>query len=176
VSPQPPSDDHETGIARREGTASRQGAGGIAPPVASEQERAPMQWAGEDNVGFTSGEPWLPLAPDYRDLNVVQQRNDPRSLLMLYKELIRLRHAMPMLASGEIRMEPCDEPLIVYSCISGDQHIVVALNLDSTEQACRLFQGRRAALLMSTWLDRRDELVHADVSLRGHEGLMLRLA
>src|SRR5690606_18916794 len=51
-------------------------------------ERTPMQWSPEPNAGFTTGTPWLPIAEDYRSVNVEVQRSDPRSMLNLYRRLI----------------------------------------------------------------------------------------
>jgi alpha-glucosidase len=138
-------------------------------------ERAPMQWNGGANAGFTSGAPWLPLAGDHEARNVVEQRDDPRSLLKLYQRLIRLRHEMPMLAVADVRMEIRDDALIAYSCTSGRQQLVVALNLGSKPQVCRPFASGRARLLLSTHLDRQDEMFDAGVPLRAHEGLILLL-
>lgn len=53
--------------------------------------RTPVQWSDSANAGFTSGNPWLPLNPNYKEINVASQENDPDSLLSFYKELIALR-------------------------------------------------------------------------------------
>ena len=53
--------------------------------------RTPVQWNDSANAGFTSGNPWLPLNPNYKEINVASQENDPDSLLSFYKELIALR-------------------------------------------------------------------------------------
>ena len=53
--------------------------------------RTPVQWNDSANAGFTSGNPWLPLNPNYKKINVASQENDPDSLLSFYKELIALR-------------------------------------------------------------------------------------
>jgi alpha-glucosidase len=52
--------------------------------------RHPMQWDASPNGGFTTGEPWLPTI-DPKTRNVVAQREDPASLLNLYRSLIDLR-------------------------------------------------------------------------------------
>ena len=44
---------------------------------AATRRRTPMQWDAAGNAGFTSGAPWLPLAEDYRQLNVETQHADP---------------------------------------------------------------------------------------------------
>jgi alpha-glucosidase len=55
--------------------------------------RHPMQWDGSPSGGFTGGEPWLaPLDP--REHNVERQRDDPRSVLSLVRELIGLRRGL----------------------------------------------------------------------------------
>ena len=61
-----------------------------------------MQWDDADNAGFTAPgvEPWLPLAPDYRETNVERQRNDPESMLSLYKRLLAYRRETPALTAG----------------------------------------------------------------------------
>jgi alpha-glucosidase len=71
------------------------------PPGESRYDRAgrdrfrhPMQWDGSPGGGFTSGEPWLPLV-DPEHVNIEAQRDDPRSTLMLVRELIRLRRSLP---------------------------------------------------------------------------------
>jgi alpha-glucosidase len=52
--------------------------------------RSPMQWDASPSGGFTTGTPWLPLA-DPAARNVAAQRDDPGSLLALYRELLAVR-------------------------------------------------------------------------------------
>ena len=47
--------------------------------------RAPMQWNATRNAGFSNGESWLPVHPDYLQRNVSSQREDPHSLLNFYQ-------------------------------------------------------------------------------------------
>ncbi|HEY8791896.1 MAG TPA: alpha-amylase family glycosyl hydrolase [Gaiellaceae bacterium] len=53
--------------------------------------RHPMQW--EPDGGFTTGTPWLSEV-DPEERNVVSQRDDPASLLSLYRRLIELRRGL----------------------------------------------------------------------------------
>lgn len=53
--------------------------------------RTPMQWDSSENAGFSAGNPWLNVNPNYKKINVKNQQNDPDSLLSFYKELIALR-------------------------------------------------------------------------------------
>ena len=52
--------------------------------------RHPMQWDASPNGGFTTGQPWLPLV-DPAARNVAAQRDDPDSLLSLYRDLLAWR-------------------------------------------------------------------------------------
>ena len=63
--------------------------------------RTPMQWSGGTSADFTTGEPWLPIAADYQDFNVSAERDDPTSMLALYRSLIELRRSEPALSVGE---------------------------------------------------------------------------
>jgi alpha-glucosidase len=62
--------------------------------------RTPMRWTPERLAGFTVGEPWLPIGPEDGELNVQTQRNDPKSILSLYRALIRLRRSDNILSLG----------------------------------------------------------------------------
>jgi glycosidase len=58
-----------------------------------DRHRHPMQWDGSATGGFTTGEPWLP-AVDPARRNVADQRDDPRSMLSLVRDLIALRREL----------------------------------------------------------------------------------
>ncbi|HKT34195.1 MAG TPA: alpha-glucosidase [Nitrospira sp.] len=62
--------------------------------------RTPMQWNGTAQAGFTSGRPWLPVAPNYAEHNVTEETADPCSLLSWYKRLMALRRMSPALMRG----------------------------------------------------------------------------
>ncbi len=73
--------------------------------------RTPMQWDADGS--FTaSAEPWLPFATDHATVNVAAQREDPGSLLHLYRGLLALRRSEPDLVHGVYRtLEAGDEVL-----------------------------------------------------------------
>ncbi|MFI3175143.1 MAG: alpha-glucosidase [Bacillota bacterium] len=56
-----------------------------------EHSRTPMQWNGKKNAGFTEGEPWFSVNPNYKKINVEAQLADKNSLLQYYKDMILLR-------------------------------------------------------------------------------------
>jgi alpha-glucosidase len=132
-------------------------------------ERTPMQWDAGPNAGFTTptGRPWLPIADDYREVNVERERDDPRSFLTLYRQLLALRRATPALAVGGFEPVRVRDDVFVYARTLGDQRLVVALNFSHQPRAVELPAGR---VLLSTHLDRDP----ADLGpLRPDEGLVL---
>ena len=61
--------------------------------------RHPMQWEPTASGGFTDGVPWLePIDP--RDRSVAAQRDEPGSMLELYRALIALRRGLPREIGG----------------------------------------------------------------------------
>lgn len=53
--------------------------------------RTPVQWDNSVNAGFSEEQPWLPVNPNYKQINVASQIQDPESLLSYYKKLTALR-------------------------------------------------------------------------------------
>lgn len=64
-------------------------------------ERTPMQWSNESNAGFSSTEPWLPVADNYQSCNVSSEQQDSASFLALYRTLLTLRRDDPTFRSGQ---------------------------------------------------------------------------
>jgi alpha-glucosidase len=141
-------------------------------------ERTPMQWSASPNAGFTTAEPWLPIAKDYREVNVEAERDDPRSMLTLYSRLLALRRGEPALEIG--RLEPVEakgDVLAYVRCArKGECDFLIALNLGAEPQRLhRRPDSQRGTIALSTCLDRTGERVEGDVALRPNEGLIIRL-
>lgn len=62
--------------------------------------RTPMQWNDSVQGGFTSGEPWIRINPNYKEINAVQQLGDPDSVFHYYQKLIRLRKEKDIIVYG----------------------------------------------------------------------------
>ena len=53
--------------------------------------RTPMHWDATANAGFTTGTPWLQVNPNYTEINLASQIDDPDSVYNFYKKLLALR-------------------------------------------------------------------------------------
>jgi glycosidase len=88
--------------------------------------RHPMQWDPSPKGGFSDGTPWLP-ATDPQTCNVAYQRDDPDSLLTLYRELIAIRRR---LGAGFELIDDTASGVLAYR--RGDH--LVAINVTAEER------------------------------------------
>jgi alpha-glucosidase len=139
-------------------------------------QRTPMQWSAEPQAGFSTGEPWLPLAPDYREVNVAVQRDASDSMLRLYRALIALRRSEPALEVGRFELVQTEGDLLAYVRRGRreEREFLVALNLVADPRS--LAFAARGAVALSTHLDRGQEPLAGEVRLRPDEGVIIRLA
>jgi len=66
--------------------------------------RTPMQWDDSPHAGFTTGEPWIGVNPNHREVNARAALADEDSVLHHYRRLIALRHDEPAVAHGDFTM------------------------------------------------------------------------
>ncbi|GAW29438.1 alpha-glucosidase [Carboxydocella sp. ULO1] len=97
-----------------------------------DNSRTPMQWDASANAGFTSGQPWIKVNPNYREINVEQALQDPDSVFHYYKRLIRLRKEMPVFVYGTYDLLlPEDEQIYAYTRTMGEEKLLVVLNFSA---------------------------------------------
>jgi alpha-glucosidase len=141
-------------------------------------ERSPMQWDASPNAGFCPPDvtPWLPVAADYRQINVAVERSDPHSLLSLTHALLQLRRATPALSLGSYRpITGAPDECFLYLRQHGPHRYLIALNFSAEEQRISLPIAGRGQLLLSTFLDRQEAVHLSNVRLRGYEGWIVEL-
>jgi alpha-glucosidase len=136
-------------------------------------QRTPMQWSSSRHAGFTTGEPWLPVADDYVTTNVERLRDDPRSILALYRRLIALRRHEAFRTGWYL--PDVATPQAFAFVREADERFLVALNFTPDVFQLDSPQGH-GEVVLSTALDRDGEKVARNVRLRPYEGLVVRLS
>lgn len=102
---------------------------GIAKRNTRDAGRTPMQWDASANAGFTTGQPWINLAPGHDEINVEAAVNNPDSVFHYYKKLIELRKVSRTLLYGEYRLLlPLDKDIYAYTRTFEDETLMVVLN------------------------------------------------
>ncbi|MFQ5857132.1 MAG: alpha-amylase family glycosyl hydrolase [Anaerolineae bacterium] len=155
------------------------------PGLGRDPCRTPMQWSPEPNAGFSrpdTPELWLPLAPDYHEVNVERQLADPTSMLSLYRRLLTYRRATPALQWGSYQAvndvwegNRKDRPYYVLLRQAGKQRVLVALNFADEEQQVALPALGAGKILVSTQMDREQAVNLAELVLRANEGVIVEL-
>ena len=66
--------------------------------------RTPVQWDDSENAGFTTGTPWMPVNPKYKDgINAKAEMENPDSVFNHYKALIKFRKENPVAVHGDYK-------------------------------------------------------------------------
>jgi alpha-glucosidase len=89
--------------------------------------RAPMPWSAEAGHGWPT-EPWLPFPPQSAARSVAEQREDPASVLNLYRRLLGARRASDALRGGAWRQLPLTDGVLAYERVAGDDRRIVLIN------------------------------------------------
>lgn len=140
-----------------------------------DRARTPMQWDGSPNAGFTTANPWLPIAPDFEAVNVEREAADPHSMLTLHRRLLEIRRD-PALSIGRYEPVTAEGDMLAYRRVHGDSCYLVALNLGETARRLAVPGASDGdAVVLSTELDREGP-AGAVLSLRPNEGLLVRLS
>ena len=114
-----------------------------------DEARLPMPWDGSAEGGFTSGDPWLPLQPDFAERNVAAQTDAPGSMWTLHRDLLALRRAHSALTLGSIELIAAADDVIAYVREHEGERLFVALNLSGGERPLHV-PAWATRVLMST--------------------------
>jgi maltose alpha-D-glucosyltransferase / alpha-amylase len=106
--------------------------------------RTPMQWSAEANAGFStapSDQLVLPVVKEgkysYKQLNVLGQRRDPKSLLNWMERAIRMRKECPEFGWGKFQIIETDNPYVFAHRCEWQGGVVIAVH-NLTQEACRV--------------------------------------
>ena len=137
--------------------------------------RTPMQWDGTPTGGFTTGEPWLPVAAETATVNVGAEREDARSMLAFERDVIRRRRASPALRRGSYRSLPgTPDEVFAYVREHGAERWLIALNFGPAVEVDLV--GERGVVRVSSDPDRPvGASVEGRVWLDADEGLLIEL-
>ncbi|MCJ2112141.1 alpha-amylase family glycosyl hydrolase [Methylobacterium sp. E-025] len=145
------------------------------PGHGRDPERTPMQWDGEVHAGFSTVEPWLPLSGDAAARNVDALRDDPTSILTLYRRLLALRREHAALSVGVYRgiaTEAAD--VFAYERFGDDGAFRILLNFGGASHTLALPADETWTVLLSTRGHRGGDGAVASIALGPDEGLILQ--
>ncbi len=131
--------------------------------ISRDNARTPMQWSDAERAGFSSGEPWLPVNPNYVGVNVEASLADPDSVFHHYRALIELRHTEPAVTDGVFKMLlPQDPSVYAFTRTTAATELLTLGN----------FTGDSVAVDLAGWA--AEELVLANYPADGAAEITLR--
>ena len=134
--------------------------------------RTPMQWDDSAQAGFTDGESWIKVNPNYKEINAAQQLEDPNSIFHYYQKLIRLRKEKDIIVYGEF--EPLyrdDEQIFAYIRRQEQEKLLTVCNFSDKNAEMEIPEEFKGAECLITNLDRT--VFEGRIVLKPYEAFVL---
>ena len=134
--------------------------------------RTPMQWDDSEQAGFTDGESWIKVNPNYKEINAAQQLKDPNSIFHYYQKLISLRKEKDIIVYGEF--EPLyrdDEQIFVYTRKLDQEKLLTVCNFSERNAEMEIPEEFKGAECLITNLDRT--VFEGKIVLKPYEAFVL---
>ena len=134
--------------------------------------RTPMQWDDSAQAGFTDGESWIKVNPNYKEINAAQQLEDPNSIFYYYQKLIRLRKEKDIIVYGGF--EPLyrdDEQIFAYIRRQEQEKLLTVCNFSDKNAEMEIPEEFKGAECLITNLDRT--VFEGKIVLKPYEAFVL---
>lgn len=133
--------------------------------------RRPMQWSNEENAGFTSGNPWLKVNPNYQKINVKAALADLDSIFYTYQKLIKLRHENPVVVDGDFELvENTGDSVLAFWRKLGSEKWLIVANLSGERQRFNLDNDFKEVLISN--YEKQDSL--KNIILKPYEAFAVK--
>ncbi len=146
-------------------------------PLSRDNSRTPVQWDNTKHAGFTDGEPWIPVNPNYKEINVEQALEDPTSIFYYYQKLIALRKEYDVMVYGDYEdLSEGDERLYMYTRSLDGVTWLVVLNHSNEEYALELpEESKGAQLMIGNYGETEKTVRELETTLQPHEARIYEL-
>lgn len=138
--------------------------------------RTPMQWNKEQNAGFSSGNPWIEVNPNYLEINVKKDLQDSNSIYRFYQKLLKLRNNNQVLLDGNYDLiTPEDSAIFAYTRSSDKDKVAVICSFVPYKVKYELpedFVNKNKVILSN--YDDREDMASNTIYLRPYEGVVIK--
>ncbi|GGB68115.1 alpha,alpha-phosphotrehalase [Fictibacillus barbaricus] len=145
-----------------------------------DNSRTPVQWNDRNNAGFTIGEPWIPVASNYKEINAEAAVQDRNSIFYHYQKLNQLRKELAIITYGDYELILKDHPEIFAYTRNGEngEKLLVVNNFYGRETDFVLpegidVSGLKADVLISNYDSNPESL--SSFTLRPYESVVFHL-
>ncbi|MDO4272475.1 MAG: alpha-glucosidase [Eubacteriales bacterium] len=139
--------------------------------------RTPVQWDDSENAGFTSGNPWIMVNPNYKEINAKEQLSREDSVFRYYQKLINLRHTNEIIVYGSYELLAPEDPAVyAYTRTLENEKLLVICNFTKENQTFLTpeeFSGKDDIKVMIS--NYKDTECAANMVLRPFEAVVFQL-
>lgn len=145
-----------------------------------DNSRTPMQWDDSPNAGFSTATPWIPVAPNYREINVKNELKNPNSIWYHYKKLIQLRKTVDVITEGKYQLLLDDHPQIWAYLRQTEKEVLLVVNNFYEEETEFIlpkgldWEGWNSEILISNYEDSPED--YKRIPLRPYESIVYRFS
>ena len=138
--------------------------------------RTPFQWDDSENAGFSTGNPWIMVNPNYTEINAKAQLADPDSVFHYYQKLIQLRKEKEIIVYGTYDLLlPDSKEIYMYTRTLGDEKLLVVCNFYEKEIEVEIPEEfRNGNYLICNYNDQQP--VSEKMKLRAYESFVIEKA
>lgn len=138
--------------------------------------RTPFQWDDSQNAGFSTGNPWIMVNPNYTEINAKAQLADPDSVFYYYQKLIQLRKEKEIIVYGTYDLLlPDSKEIYMYTRTLGDEKLLVVCNFYEKEIEVEIPEEfRNGNYLICNYNDQQP--VSEKMKLRAYESFVIEKA
>ena len=137
--------------------------------------RTPVQWDDGANAGFTTGNPWIAVIDNYKEINAADQVARADSVYHYYQKLIQLRKENEIIVYGTYELlNPEDTNTFMYTRTYEKEKLLVLLNFTEKEQLVSIpeeFSTGKASCMISNY----ENPMQKENILRAYEAVVLKL-
>ena len=118
--------------------------------IGRDNARTPMQWDGTKNAGFSDGQPWLAVNPNYEAINVQEALANSDSIFYTYQKLVNIRKGNSWLVRADFELLETAEKVFAYIRKDDDRRFLVVANLSNQKQEFAVEESITSVLIENT--------------------------
>ena len=139
---------------------------------ARDNSRTPFQWSNTEKAGFTTGNPWIKINPNYTEINAETEDKNANSPLNYFRKLTKLRKENLVLVYGKYTLldEP-NESVYAYTRELNGKKMLVLLNFTDKEASANTgVEMSKTKVVLGNY-----ETVSTDGKLKPYEAVVYEL-
>jgi alpha-glucosidase len=115
----------------------------VVDPGGRDGCRAPIPWESSPGHGWGVDDAWLPWPPEANARNVASLRDDPESILHLYRRVLAERRGSEALRTGSFEALPAPQGVLAWRRTQGNDSRVILVNFSDRPMDAKLDGSHR---------------------------------